>query len=95
MPASASYRRQVRTFITALFLIQIIGFSLLTYAQHNQVSSNCRAIEELKLNSYKQYTRALKTTPTLAYYKSHPKELAKALQQIKAGRKDFAAKPCP
>ncbi len=87
------YKSAIRTSVLAL-LISIITLIMATFTRSVAIRNNCQSIQKLNSYVYVGTQRALKSLPTIAYYKEHPNELAYQVQQLKEQEKFFKPKAC-
>lgn len=95
MRISALVIATVGAIAAAIALAIALGYR----AQENQklaavVARNCVAIERLKSYTHDATARALKTLPTLTYYKQHPDELRIQIRELRRLRMQFAPRRC-
>jgi hypothetical protein len=79
----------------AVCMVAFCALSAVTFVKQSHVNHDiCVAINQQNKAITDSLHRSLKATPTLAYYKAHPDELARVLAQIRQEIRVFAQKPC-
>ena len=91
-----------RILVDALILVLAGVFGWVTWAGSTAADkafrradkAACVRIEMLKTGFRGSLNRGLKTLPTLAYYKTHPRELADQVRLIENQIKEYAPSKC-
>ena len=89
-PEARAYRLLQRTItFCAVLILTIVALVFLYAADKSQ--GRCSDLQDIRSYVLQSTNRAIKSLPTIAYYKEHPEEQARALGNLQSQRQEFSA----
>lgn len=78
--------QQIIICCTAAIIVVVLGMFL--YAS-DKSQGRCNDLQDLRSYVLNSTDRAIKSLPTVAYYKDHPEEMARAIRNLEEQRDEF------
>ena len=88
-PEYRAYKLLQQIIIGSATLILVCVFGMFLYAS-NKSRGRCEDLQSLRAYVLNSTDRAIKSLPTISYYKAHPSERARALVNLQQQRDEFA-----
>ena len=85
-----AYKLLQQIIVVCTTVIILVVFVMFTYAS-NKSQGRCEDLQSLRSYVLHSTDRAIKSLPTIAYYKEHPEEQARALGNLQSQRQEFSA----
>lgn len=87
-PEYRAYKLLQQIIIGCTACVIVVVFGMFLFAS-NKSSGRCEDLQHLRTYVLQSTNRAIKSLPTIAYYKAHPSEKARALDNLYQQREEF------
>ena len=88
-PEARAYRLLQRTITLCTFVVILIMTFVFLFAGHTS-QNRCEELQGIRTYILGATDRAISSLPTIDYYKKHPAEKARALENLQNQRDEFA-----
>lgn len=87
-PEARAYRLLQRTIAFGYVMILVVIMAVFLYAGHTS-QQRCEDLQGIRAYILGATDRAISSLPTIDYYKSHPQEKRRALENLQNQREEF------